>query len=206
MDETKKEMNDEAAAAAASDERRGKRFRRREDCESADLLELVRKKDEELVQLQDEINSLKDQMLRRQAEFENFKKRNLKQQDDFRKFAIKDLALDIITINDDLNRAMDASAGTDSSASTASVIEGVRMIARKIEDTLARYHVEEITALGEAFDPNVHEALEIDYDADLDEEKVTHVHQKGFSLYGTVLRSAKVKVTRPEASKAASND
>ncbi len=180
---------------------RRKKFRRENDRDADELRKELHEKEEESDRLKEEIASLKDTVLRRQAEFENYKKRNLKQQEEFRKLAVKDLALDIININDDLLRAIDAaSAGNKEEIpeSTRSFVEGVELISRRIEETLARYGVTEIEAEGCEFDPNVHEAFEIEMSPDVDREMVTLVHQKGFSLHGLVLRSAKVRVTKPQ--------
>jgi molecular chaperone GrpE len=205
--EEKIETNEKADKSATSDvpgdgnRSRRKKLRREEDREVEKLRTELQQKDEENDRLKEEIANLKEAVLRRQADFENYKKRNLKQQEEFRKFAIKDLALDIININDDLLRAIDAaSAGSQEEIpeSTRSFIEGVEMISRRIEETLAGYGVTEIEAEGCEFDPNVHEAFEIEMSPDVDRETVTLVHQKGFSLHGLVLRSAKVRVTKPQ--------
>ena len=63
----------------------------------------------ENLKLRGEMDALKDTMLRRQADFENYKKRMAKQQGEYRKMVIRDFAHDIILINDDLLRAIDAS-------------------------------------------------------------------------------------------------
>ncbi|RPI97243.1 MAG: nucleotide exchange factor GrpE, partial [Spirochaetales bacterium] len=73
-----------------------------------ELAEVIKIKDEEIVKKNEEIVALKDVLQRRQADFENYKKRVVKSQDEYRNLAIRDLSQDIITINDDLIRAVEA--------------------------------------------------------------------------------------------------
>ena len=139
-------------------------------------------------------------MMRRQADFENYKKRATKSHEEFKKFAIKDLALDIIHINDDLLRAIDASEnsmnGSTPEDSHKSFVDGVTMISNRIEDALCKYGIQEIESIGLEFDPNFHEAVEIELSPNVGHDKVTKVYQKGFCLEEVVLRSSKVKVTK----------
>jgi len=150
--------------------------------------------------LEDEIASIKDLLQRRQADFENYKKRNARQQEDFKKYAIKNMAFDIIAVNDDFHRAIEASSNIQEGQSIEeahkSFVEGVSMISKRIEDTLEKYGVSEIEALNTEFDPNVHEAVEIEESEDVDIDTVTKVHQKGFYIGDQVLRNAIVKVTK----------
>lgn len=158
-------------------------------------------KDEEIGKLKKEIEDQKDQMLRRQADFENYKKRSLKQQEDFKKLAIKDFACDIININDDLIRAIEASESMenkDAEESHSSFVQGVKMISSRIIETLRDYGIEEIDAHEQPFDPMYHEAIEMEDSEHHETDTVTKVHQKGFKLDDLVIRSAKVKVAKPK--------
>ena len=152
--------------------------------------------------LRSEMDSLKDTMQRRQADFENYKKRVAKQQGEYRKMYLRDVAHDIIEIHDDLLRAIDASDSLTKSGSIeksyGSFVEGVTMISNRIEATMEKYGVVEIDALNRAFDPNFHEAVEIEMSDDVDFDTVTKVYQKGFRIDDMVVRSARVKVARPK--------
>ena len=158
------------------------------------------KKEDELKKLTEELDTLKDLMQRRQADFENYKKRQMKIQQEQKKLAIKDFALDIIEINDDLLRAIEVSGamekGESLEASHRSFVDGVNMISRRIEDALAKYGIVEIDSLNLPFDPNFNEAVEIEMSADYPVDTVTKVHQKGFRIDDIVLRSARVKVAK----------
>ncbi len=168
----------------------------------------LKKLQEELEKKTKEVETLTDTMKRRQADFENYKKRMIKTQDEVKKLAIKDFALDIININDDLLRAFEASCSVDKGKAVDEICntftDGFSMISRKVEDTLKKYGIEEINSLNQAFDPNCNEAIEMENNENVECDTITKVHQKGFRLDDYVIRSAKVRVTRPK--KPASND
>jgi molecular chaperone GrpE len=164
---------------------------------------------EENEKLKAEITLLKDTMIRRQADFENYKKRVVKQHGETRIMTIKDLAHDIILINDDLLRAIEASekiAGGTAEESYKSFREGVIMISKRIEETLKKYNVIEIESLNREFDPTYHEAVEIEQNGDVTHDTVTKVYNKGFRIDDMVVRSAKVKVTKPKSEPASVSD
>ena len=103
------------------------------------------------------MDALKDTMLRRQADFENYKKRMAKQQTEVRTMAVRDFAHDIIMINDDLLRAIEASENMPEGGSLEdahqSFVEGVSMISRRIEEAMKKYGVVEIEALKQRVRP-----------------------------------------------------
>ncbi len=180
---------------------------RRADCDDNEsklvhsLRDEIKKRDDEIEKLTAELESAKDTMLRRQADFENYKKRVAKSQADQRKFTIRDFALDIIDINDDLLRAIEASDNMTSNNvcddAHTSFVDGVSMISKRIEDTLKKYGIEEVDSQGREFDPNFNEAVEIEMSDDVDVDTVTQVYQKGFHIDDVVVRSARVKVAKP---------
>ncbi|MCU0848106.1 MAG: nucleotide exchange factor GrpE [Spirochaetes bacterium] len=158
-------------------------------------------RDAEISRLKQEIESLKDVMMRRQADFENFKKRNAKMYEDQKKMSIKDFALDIILINDDLIRAIDASSGVCEGdrpeEAKRSLVDGVTMISKRIEETLGKYGIVEVDSLNREFDPNFNEAVEIEMSPDVDRDTVTKVYLKGFRIDDLNVRSARVRVAKP---------
>lgn len=185
------------------DLRRQRERRTGQDEESAEdqLKKVISEKDNEIMELNKEIESIKELIQRRQADFENFKKRNLKLLEENKKFAIRDFALDIININDDLLRAIEVSReipeGESLEKAHNSFVEGVSMISGRIENTLNKFGITEIESLNLEFDPNYHEAVEIETGDGVEVDTVTKVHQKGFRIDDLIVRSAKVKVTKP---------
>jgi len=156
--------------------------------------------DEEIIKLNKEVETLKDLLQRRQADFENFRKRTAKMQEEYRKLAIKDFAYDILNIHDDLSRAIEASdniAAGDTTEAKEYLAEGVKIIAKRLEESLKKFGISEIESENKAFDPNFHEAIEIENNPDVTTDTVTKVYQRGFRLDEYVVRTAKVKVAKP---------
>jgi molecular chaperone GrpE len=198
-DVLERKIEDEKASEELRKGEQRKSPRRESDCAAE---ELEKKLIEENTKLKEELTTLKDTMMRRQADFENYKKRLFKQQAETRSMAIRDFAHDVILINDDLLRAIEASEQITKHGSIEeshkSFLEGVMMISKQIEETLKKYNVIEIDSLNREFDPNIHEAIEIEQHGDEDCDMVTKVYHKGFRLDDLVVRSAKVKVTKPK--------
>ena len=180
-----------------SNERRSS-HRRGYDAEYREQIESLK---EELTKKGEEILVLKDTMLRRQADFENYKKRAIKQQEEQRRYSIRNIAHDIIQINDDLLRAIEASSNVTEGSSLEDAhrvfIEGVSMISRRIEETLEKFGVVEIESQGMEFDPRYHEAVEFEIASDVSVDTVSKVYLKGFRIDDLVVRTARVKVTKP---------
>jgi molecular chaperone GrpE len=185
------------------------------DAASADVKETVQAEklsdkkeiESELEKKIKEIETLTDTMKRRQADFENYKKRMIKMQEEQKKFAIRDFALDVIDINDDLLRAYGAACNINRDKSVNEICntfsEGYIMLSKRIEEALHKYGIDEIDSLDKEFDPTCNEAIEIDESENFQNDTVTKVHQKGFRLDDLVIRAARVKVTKPK--KAAKN-
>mgnify|MGYP001767557766 CR=1 FL=1 len=174
--------------------------------ENEKLEKEISAQDEEIMKLNKEVETLKDLLQRRQADFENFRKRTVKIQEEYKKLAIKDFACDILNISDDLSRAIEASdniSSADPSSAKESLAEGVKIIAKRMEETLKKFGIAEIESENKAFDPNYHEAIEIESSADIQYDTVTKVYQKGFKLDEYVVRTAKVKVSKPAPKPAA---
>ena len=124
---------------------------------------------------------------RLQADFDNFRKRTQRENEEFRTFATAGLISELLTIEDDLDRALD-SAKEDND-----FVIGVRGIRQNLMKVLESKGLTEIPTDGK-FDPNCHEAL-CTVDADTDGD-IAEVFQKGYRLGNKVLRYSKVKVTK----------
>ena len=151
-------------------------------------------KSDELVELQKKLDEAEAkageylQMAQRlQADFDNFRKRTQRENEEFKTFATAGLISELLTIEDDLDRAL------DSAKEENDFVIGVRGIRQNLMKVLESKGLTEIPTDGK-FDPNCHEALcveESDTDGDIAE-----VFQKGYRLGNKVLRYSKVKVTR----------
>lgn len=143
--------------------------------------------EEQLAEARKQAQDYLDMARRLQADFDNYRKRTQRDSEEQRKNACSAIVKDLLTVVDDLDRALSYATGDDV------VVQGVRGVRANLMKVLESNGLSEIPADG-AFDPNVHEALcMVDGDAD---GMVAEVYQKGYTLNGRVLRYAKVKVTR----------
>ena len=124
---------------------------------------------------------------RLQADFDNFRKRTQRENEEFKAFATAGLISELLTIEDDLDRAL------DSAKEENDFVIGVRGIRQNLMKVLESKGLTEIPTDGK-FDPNCHEALCVE-EADTDGD-IAEVFQKGYRLGNKVLRYSKVKVTK----------
>jgi molecular chaperone GrpE len=141
--------------------------------------------------LEKEREELKDQLLRSRAEFVNYQKRAKQQADADRIYAIGNLARDLLEAIDNLERATEALR----SSANAGITAGLDMVQKQMLATLAKYAVEPIVALGQPFDPNLHEALLQQPSAEHPEGTVVAELGKGYKIHDRVLRPSKVAVS-----------
>ena len=130
----------------------------------------------------------KDKWMRSVAEFDNYKKRNARLWQDAFSDGKSEVIVKILPIGDNL----DAALGMITDEKTA---EGIRLLKRKFDETLAGLEVTEINPVGEKFDPNIAEAVMRAEKADGEEsDTVKQVFQKGYKLKDKIIRYAKVSV------------
>ncbi|MBQ8179737.1 MAG: nucleotide exchange factor GrpE [Candidatus Methanomethylophilaceae archaeon] len=140
-----------------------------------------------LAEAQAKADQYLDMARRLQADFDNYRKRTQRENEEFRKFACSSIVSDLLTIVDDLDRALEH-AGEETE-----FVKGIRGIRANTMKVLESNGLQEIPSEGR-FDPNVHEALcTVEGEED---DMVAEVFQKGYTLNGRVLRYSKVKVTR----------
>lgn len=141
----------------------------------------------ELAKAKEQADTYLDMARRLQADFDNYRKRTQRENEEYRKYACSSIVQDLLTVVDDLDRAL-ASTTEDSV-----LVQGVKGVRGNLMKVLESNGLTEIPSEG-AFDPNMHEAL-CTVDADED-GKIAEVFQKGYMINGKVLRYAKVKVTK----------
>lgn len=153
----------------------------------------------EISQLQSKLNALQaekdelfQQLLRVQAEYDNFKKRTIKEREAARKYQSQDLIQELLPVLDNFERALQV----EKTEATASIIDGISMVYNQLKDALASQGAEEIPAVGEEFDPNIHHAVMQVEDNDQPSNTVVEELQKGYKLKDRVIRPAMVKVTK----------
>ncbi|MCP4383466.1 MAG: nucleotide exchange factor GrpE [Hyphomicrobiales bacterium] len=150
-----------------------------------------------------EVADLKDRLVRTLAEMENLRKRTEREVADSRRYAVASFARDMLTVSDNLKRAIDAvpaemREGGDKVLTA--LIEGVQVTERGFEQSLAKFGVKPIDAKGEKFNPELHQAMYEVESADIAPGHVADVMQTGYVIGERVLRPAMVGVAKASAS------
>ncbi|HIJ56246.1 MAG TPA: nucleotide exchange factor GrpE [Deltaproteobacteria bacterium] len=135
-----------------------------------------------------------DKYLRVSAEFDNYKKRSSREMNDFRKYANEALLREMLTVVDNLERAIDSS--NDHVENNSSVVEGVRMTLSGILDLIEKHQVSPIESVGKPFDPQFHQAFQQEESEDHQSNTVLKEFQKGYLLHDRLLRPAMVVVSK----------
>lgn len=147
-------------------------------------------------QLQAEIGEARDLLLRAQADLENYRKRARRELEDERRYANLPLLRDLLPVVDNIGRAIAAAEKADKNPESAKLLEGFKMVAKQLDDTLGRHHCLRIPALGEPFDPNLHQAILQQPCGDRPPGTIVEVTQQGYQLHDRVVRPAQVIVSK----------
>ncbi len=140
---------------------------------------------------EESIAALTDRLMRTAAEFDNFKKRSQREKDEVYSNAVCITMEKLLPVLDNLERAVTVSAEGDEAKG---VIEGVTMIKKQFEDTLAAIGVLPMDAVGKPFDPEKHNAV-MTAESDQEENTVLEELMKGYLYKDKVVRHAMVKVS-----------
>ena len=152
-------------------------------------------------ELELELATLKDQALRALADAENVKRRSEKEVTAARIFGIERFANDILSVHDNLSRALQTLEGTDKSElgeNAKNLVEGIELTEKNLMAVLARHGVTAVPGIGSKFDPNVHQAV-ANIPSDEDKGNVATVMQSGFKIGDRTLRAAMVAVSTGKA-------
>jgi molecular chaperone GrpE len=163
-------------------------FYKKNNKEKAKIAEL----EKELENAKVEKAELNDRFLRLFSEFDNYKKRVNKEKLDLLATASEKVIVSLLPVVDDFERAI---AANEKVEDTQTIKDGFVLIYNKLIQLLKRFDVEEIQAVGEAFDTDFHEAVtHFPTDKEEDKGKVIDVTEKGYKLKDKVIRYAKVVV------------
>jgi len=141
-----------------------------------------------LKELEAEKKVLFDQLIRRQADFENFRKRMEREQQELRQSAGADLVQALLPVLDAFERALAAPGGDEEYR------KGVELIYKQLYDALARQGLKPVQAVGLAFDPFLHHAVERVETTDHNDQEVLAELQRGYTFRERLLRPALVRV------------
>ena len=165
------------------------------DVEAAEKESSEERTDEQKIEvLANELAKAKEDVLRAQAEAQNSRRRSEADVEKARKFALERFVGDLLPVVDNLDRALAAIDQGDESLK--SVTEGIELTLKSFLDTLNKHNVTQIDPAGEPFDPEIHQAMTMVPNPDLEPNTVMDVFQKGYSLNGRLIRPAMVVVSK----------
>lgn len=149
-------------------------------------------KEEKIAGLEEKIKEWEDKYMRLYAEYDNYQKRSKREKDARYADAVADVIGEILPVADNLDRAL---ATEVESEDAKKVLEGVEMVKKQMSDIFTKLEVSEIAAVGEEFDPNVHNAVMHTEDESVAENTVVEEFMKGYKYKeDRVIRHSMVKV------------
>ena len=154
--------------------------------------QLERSKDA-IKELEETCDAMKDEALRAKAEMENIRRRAEKEVSNARKFGVEKFFKELLPVTDSIDQALKHEVKLEEAVAMK---EGIELTAKMLIDILKNNGLEELDPKGEKFDPNIHEAMAMIPNSELEDNTVFEVFQKGYLLNGRVVRAAKVIVVK----------
>ncbi len=155
--------------------------------DTKDLVEALR---EQLSQEQQKVIDLEDKLKHTLADYQNLERKIKLNIENGVNIKIDQLMLDFLQVYDDFIRAKEVFSKNEINT------EGLESIVRNMESLLTKYHVVPISALGEIFNPKLHEAVSIIEDPTLDDDTITKEIRKGYISHNRVIRPALVEISK----------
>lgn len=148
--------------------------------------------------LETQLAELNDRYLRAVAETENVRRRSQRDKEDATKYGIKSFAEIILIVADNLDRGLKSVEPEDRKNSTEleNIVTGIEMIQRDLLGSLEQFGIRQIEAMGQKFDPLVHEAMFEIENPELSAGTIVQVLEVGYLLHDRTLRAAKVGITK----------
>ena len=147
----------------------------------------------------------RDDLLRVQAEMQNLRRRTEQDIEKAHKYGQEKFSTELLTVMDNLERALEAASGHEDETVKA-IYEGVDLTLKSFTDCFNRFHIGSVDPMGEPFDPQLHQAVTILENPDVEPNTVIEVMQKGYTLHGRVIRPAMVVVSKEPESENKNND
>lgn len=160
-----------------------------ENYAETDDLSMIRKLKDENKKLSNELDTLKDRLLRLTAEYDNYRKRTAKEKEGIYTDACTDVLKEVLPVADNLERALAVDGNVED------LKKGVEMTIKGFLNSLEKLGVEEIDTTN-GFDPNLHQAISVVEDANLNSNDVAQVYQKGYKKGEKIIRYSMVTVAK----------
>ena len=160
---------------------------------------------EKLVEEKEGAARARDDLLRVQAEMQNLRRRTEQDIEKAHKYGQEKFSIELLTVMDNLERAL-AAASDREDETVKAIYEGVDLTLKSFTDCFNRFHIGSVDPMGEPFDPQLHQAVTILENPDVEPNTVIEVMQKGYTLHGRVIRPAMVVVSKEPESENKNND
>ena len=154
-------------------------------------LDPVKILEKDLLDAKNELTEQKDKFVRLQAETDNFRKRLSREKEEFSQYANERLFKELLPIFDNFERALG-----DPSNDIKSLKEGLEMILKQFSSFLEKERVEPIEAIGEKFDPMIHEVLTSEESSEHEENTIISQFVKGYMINNRVIRPSQVVISK----------
>jgi molecular chaperone GrpE len=154
----------------------------------------------EIAKLRQENAELRDRSVRTLADFDNYRKRAERERQEMKKYALIEPVRELLTVADNLDLALSAQGSTED------LKRGVEMIHRQMTDLLRRFGAVEVPAVGQPFDPTLHEAVSREESRDVKVPTVVAELRRGYKMHDRLVRPSMVKVAVPAEAAAASSE
>jgi molecular chaperone GrpE len=159
--------------------------------ETGEIIEETPVEDVEIIEEEKEEEPLQLQLLRMKADFDNFRKRQVRERAEWIVRANEDLFLELLPVLDHYEMGLKSA---ENHQTDCSVTEGFKLVYNQLLDLLEKHNVTPVEAIGEAFNPHVHEAL-THMPSDKPAETVVEQVRRGYKLGDKLLRAAQVVVS-----------
>jgi molecular chaperone GrpE len=155
---------------------------------------------DEVAKLRQENAELRDRSVRTLADFDNYRKRAERERQEIKKYALIEPVRELLTVADNLDLALSAQGSAED------LKRGVEMIHRQMTDLLRRFGAVEVPAVGQPFDPTLHEAVSREESHDVKVPTVVAELRRGYKMHDRLVRPSMVKVAVPAEAAAASSE
>ncbi|MBT5719604.1 nucleotide exchange factor GrpE [Gammaproteobacteria bacterium] len=148
-----------------------------------------------LVECEEAAQRAKDDLLRVQAEMQNVRRRAEQDVEKAHKYGQEKFSIELLAVVDNLERSLEVASNNEDETVKA-IYEGVNLTLKSFLDCFTKFNIEAVDPLGEPFDPQLHQAMSIQENAECEPNTVIAVMQKGYTLHGRVIRPAMVMVSK----------
>jgi len=153
---------------------------------------------DEMASMQADLDRFRDLAMRSQADFENYKKRCAREKEEAIKYANKSLLEKLVSIVDHFELGLEAARG---GSEQSPIYSGMNLVLKQLQDLLTESGLEPVEAVGQKFDPNLHEAIAHEPSDEVPEEIVIRQTRRGYRFKDRLLRPSTVVVSSGPALK-----